>query len=70
MTKGRRTSNRHKRKRLPPEADVPSRGTQAGSLRVAGEPVHKYAETNLEGLRAETDSFLDKLRKRFRRGNR
>jgi hypothetical protein len=33
MPKGRRTNNRHKRKRLPVGAEFVSRGTQSGSLR-------------------------------------
>ncbi len=36
MPKGRRTNNRHKRKRLPPDyVDLVSRGTQAGGIRRA-----------------------------------
>ena len=65
--KGRRTSNRHKRKRLPPEADLVSRGTQGGRIRTAGEPITKYVRANLEDVLSETDTFLDKLRNRFRR---
>jgi hypothetical protein len=65
MTKGRRTNNRHKRKRLPPGDDTLSRGTQGGALRT-DEPT-KYVRPSLEGVLSETDTFLDKLRKRFRR---
>ncbi len=32
MSKGRRTNNRHKRKRVPDHGELASRGTQAGTL--------------------------------------
>jgi hypothetical protein len=65
MTKGRRTNNRHKRKRLPPGDDSISRGHQSGALRT--DESTKYDRPNLEEVLSETDTFLDKLRKRFRR---
>lgn len=32
MSKGRRTNNRHKRKRIPDDLELAPRGTQAGTL--------------------------------------
>ncbi len=65
MTKGRRTNNRHKRKRIPDDPDLVSRGTQAGILR---KETSSPTTTTLSPNRvAATHRFLDGLRKRFRR---
>ena len=72
MPKGRRTNNRHKRKRLPPDdgtLELVSRGTKAGTLRRTNQAQQsKIARPPLEDVLRETDTFLDKLRRRFRRG--
>ncbi len=74
MTKGRRTNNRHKRKRLPDDPNLMSRGTQAGSLRSRLSPTMRANLIDDAGVRAgvmeETATFLDKLRARFRRRQR
>ncbi len=73
MTKGRRTNNRHKRKRLPDDLDLISKGTQAGTLH-RDQPYETAPVPTLEERRqqidAETEGFLDRIRKRFQRKDR
>ena len=68
MPKGRRTNNRHKRKRLPDDPDLTSRGTQAGTLRSRVSPTMLTADAVVRaGVMEETATFLDKMRARFRK---
>ena len=74
MPKGRRTNNRHKRKRIPDNPDLVSRGTQAGTLRSRLSPAMHANLIDAAAVRAgvmeETATFLDKMRARFRRRQR
>lgn len=74
MPTGRRTSNRHKRKRLPKGHDLTGRGTQAGNLRSTLSPIMRANliddDVVRAGVMAETATFLDKMRARLRRRSR
>ena len=73
---GRRTSNRHKRKRITDLTAVESRGTQAGTLRHEGQVspiVRAGLLTDAEvrsGVMDETATFFDRLRDKIRRRDR
>lgn len=70
MTKGRGSNEARSNRRL---SDRHGGGSQSGrlakdSLKIMSDRVRpKYFPTNIEGVIKETDSFRDRLRKRFRR---